>query len=94
MRESVLACVLLATTSLVAHADVLLLDTITAAPPNSTNGVPRPRGGSSMAQVRAQYGEPTEVRGPVGDPPITRWIYPGYTAYFEHEHVIDVVVHR
>jgi hypothetical protein len=47
-----------------------------------------------MAQVSAQFGEPTSVKEAVGEPPITRWIYPGYTVYFEHQHVVNVVVHR
>ena len=47
-----------------------------------------------MDTVKAQYGEPTEAKPAVGDPPITRWVYPGYTVYFEYQHVIDVVVHR
>lgn len=88
----VLALVIAAASS--AQADVLLLDAISTAPPNSTDGVPRPRSGASMAQVSAQFGEPTSVKEAVGEPPITRWIYPGYTVYFEHQHVVNVVVHR
>ena len=87
-----LALVVAATTT--AHADVLLLDTIGAAPPNNASGIPRPHRGSSMTIVKGQYGEPTEAKAAVGDPPITRWVYPGYTVYFEREHVIEVVVHR
>ena len=77
-----------------AHADTLLLDAITAAPPNSSSGVARPRHGSTMSEVSTQYGEPTSKKDAVGEPPITRWVYPGYTVYFEHDRVIDVVVHR
>lgn len=76
------------------HADVLLLQAIKAAPPNSESGVLRPRSGMRMAQVLTDYGNPESVKEAVGDPPITRWIYPAYTVYFEHEYVIDVVVHR
>jgi hypothetical protein len=28
----------------------------------------------------------------VGRPPISRWEYPGFIVYFEHEHVIHAVV--
>jgi len=28
----------------------------------------------------------------VGKPPISRWEYPGFVVYFEHEHVIHSVV--
>ena len=94
MKIPVLAIALLATTGLSAHADTLLLDAISAAPPNTADGVPRPRNGSSMATVAAQYGEPETKREAVGEPPITRWVYPGYTVYFEGDRVIEVVVHR
>jgi len=77
-----------------AQADVLLLDSINAAPPNNASGMQRPHRGSSMNIVKAQFGEPTETKAAVGEPPITRWVYPAYTVYFEHEHVVDVVVHR
>lgn len=87
-----LALVIAATTT--AQADVLLLETINAAPPNTASGVPRPHRGSSMTIVKGQFGEPTETKAAIGEPPITRWAYPGYTVYFEHQHVIDVVVHR
>ena len=70
------------------------LDAIEAAPPNNASGVMRPRSGSSMDAVRAGYGDPQATKGPIGDPPITRWIYPDYTVYFEYDRVIEVVVHR
>lgn len=50
--------------------------------------------GMSMDRVEQAFGRPLEVRGPVGDPPITRWVYDGYTVYFEHRHVIHSVVSR
>lgn len=76
------------------HADVLLLDAINGSPPNAADGLLRPRSGSSMTQVEAKFGPPTAVKDAVGEPPITRWIYPDYTVYFEHQYVINVVVHR
>lgn len=77
-----------------AGADVLLLDAIATAPPNSADGLLRPRSGLSMSSVREKFGEPTSIQDAVGQPPITRWRYPVYTVYFEHQHVINVVVHR
>ena len=94
MRGVELALALFLATTTVGHADVLLLDSIDAAPPNDSSGVPRPHRGSSMATVRNHFGQPTEELPAVGEPPITRWAYPRYTVYFEHQHVIDVVVHR
>jgi hypothetical protein len=86
------ACLLCASTS--AQADVLLLDAIQSTPPNDQSGIQRPRSGASMDSVRAAYGEPTSTMEAVGDPPITRWVYPQYTVYFEYDRVIEVVVHR
>jgi len=48
--------------------------------------------GMNMDQVRAQFGEPREIKPPVGDPPITRWLYDGYTVYFEYSYVIQSVI--
>ncbi len=53
-----------------------------------------PRNGLSMAQVERRFGEPLERRGPVGEPPITRWTYQDYSVYFEHDLVIESVLHN
>lgn len=50
--------------------------------------------GMSMDQVRAKFGSPRQIKGAVGQPPITRWVYEGYTVYFEYRHVIHSVEHR
>lgn len=47
--------------------------------------------GASMDQVRAMRGEPQSIRGPVGEPPITTWVYAGDLLYFEYEQLIIVV---
>jgi hypothetical protein len=94
MKGLGLALMLVAAASISAHADVLLLEAIEAAPPNSGSGVMRPSSGASMTNVKAKYGEPETVKGAVGEPPITRWVYPDYTVYFEHQNVVEVVVHR
>ena len=39
-----------------------------------------PRRGSLMSQV--------------GEPPITRWIYPAFSVYFEHDHVVHAVLNK
>lgn len=50
-----------------------------------------PGRGASMAQVEKHFGAPLEKLAPVGNPPITRWIYGDYTVYFEYEYVIHSV---
>lgn len=53
-----------------------------------------PRKGISKAQVRKSFGEPAERRGPVGQPPISQWVYGDFTVYFEYDHVIHSVRHK
>jgi hypothetical protein len=74
----------------VANSDVLLLDAIQS----DSGSVGKPARGMSMDQVRSRYGEPGNELPWVGDPPITRWVYDDYTVYFEHQYVINSVVHR
>lgn len=83
------ACVILP-----ASADDLKMHSLAETPANSANGVPRPQRGLSMDSVRARFGNPMDVIGPVGEPPITRWVFADYTVYFEGNRVIHSVVHR
>ncbi len=53
-----------------------------------------PHKGSTMEQVESQYGAPTDKKPAVGQPPITRWMYPAFTVYFEYNHVINAVVNK
>ncbi len=50
-----------------------------------------PTRGSTMNNVRQSLGRPQRVVGPVGDPPITRWVYEDFTVYFEHDRVLHSV---
>lgn len=54
----------------------------------------RPDRGSSMATVQSRYGEPTTRHAAVGNPPITRWDYPQFAVYFEHDRVLHAVLVR
>ena len=76
-----------------ALADTLLLDDIEVDRQTSSE---RPRAGMSMTQVEATYGAPSQRHAPVGGataehPPITRWDYPSFSVYFEHDRVIHAV---
>ena len=53
-----------------------------------------PGNGLRMTEVEARFGAPVERRGPIGEPPITRWIYQDYSVYFEHQLVIESVLHE
>ncbi len=70
-------------------ADTLLIDSA-----QSAAATARPAHGASMDQVVQRFGEPQQRLGPVGEPPISHWVYPDFIVYFEHERVIHAVVPR
>jgi hypothetical protein len=84
-----LALLLLAAPS--TQADTLLLDGIDMAQPTKSQ---RPRAGMSMTAVESTYGAPAQRRPAIGEPPITRWDYPAFSVYFEHQLVIHAVARR
>lgn len=51
----------------------------------------RPARGMTMARVESRFGAPVSSRAAVGDPPITRWEYAGFTVFFEYDRVIHAV---
>ena len=74
-----------------AAADTLLIQRVQVEPVNL------PRRGMTMAQVEARFGAPKVRLDPRGGqnhhwPTINRWVYPGFTVYFERTKVIDVVM--
>ncbi|PKL95188.1 MAG: hypothetical protein CVV18_06435 [Gammaproteobacteria bacterium HGW-Gammaproteobacteria-8] len=72
-----------------ASADVLLIEEVRERMLRDL-----PTNGLTQVQVEQRYGRPAERRAPVGDPPITRWIYDDYSVYFEYDIVIESVLHR
>ena len=56
------------------------------------SSVERPKRGSTMSEVEKHFGSPVERHPTVGQPPITRWDYNGFSVFFEKDRVIDAVV--
>ena len=54
--------------------------------------VAAPARGMTMDQVSAKFGAPLTKLPTIGQPPITRWDYPGFVVYFERNHVIHSVI--
>jgi hypothetical protein len=54
--------------------------------------VPTPSRGMTMSQVASKFGAPSTKAAAVGNPPISRWEYPGFVVYFERDYVIHTVV--
>ena len=72
-----------------ATADVLLIEEVRTA-----EGMNLPVNGMSQADVRARFGDPEASHAPVGDPPITRWDYSGWSVYFEYDKVLWPVLDK
>jgi hypothetical protein len=85
---TILAASLFAASS---YADTLLLDGIDIAKQTAEL---RPKSGMSMTAVESTYGNPAQRRAAVGEPPITRWDYPEFSVYFEHDRVIHAVARK
>jgi hypothetical protein len=73
----------------VAGAEVVAVDNGIAV---KDSDVSTPARGMTMDQVSSKFGAPASKVPAVGNPPISRWEYPGFIVYFEHEHVIHSVV--
>ena len=80
--------------SLAGTSAVFAQEPAVTSPPAATTSVAIPARGVSMTQVEQQFGAPTERYAPVGQPPITRWVYADKVVYFEYEHVVHAVVVR
>lgn len=50
-----------------------------------------PRRGISMDSVLVDFGEPEQRIGPVGEPPISEWVYGGFRVYFENQTVLHSI---
>ena len=72
-----------------ASAETLKMDGASA-----MSGDGRPTRGMTQTGVESKYGSPASVKAAVGEPPITRWEYPDFVVYFEHDKVIHAVLKR
>ena len=81
-------------TPTVGYSEALVIPDIGNRPSSTPESIPRPARAMTMEQVREQFGAPRDVMGPVGNPPITRWVYPNFVVHFEDEYVIHSSVNR
>jgi len=84
----IIGLAMLGTASAADKTKLLMVDKI-----QQSASVDVPPRGLKMDQVRSDFGEPSNIKGPVGQPPITVWEYPQFNVYFEEDYVIDSVVH-
>ncbi len=77
-----------------ASADTLLIERVQEEPAAAL-----PARGLTAAAVQARFGAPQQKLEPRGGqksqwPVIHRWVYSGFTVYFERSRVIDVVANQ
>jgi len=83
---------LIALTWFLTIANVAQADSLAIAPKAEQVQAPRhPAPGSRMDQVEQSLGSPVRKLDAVGDPPITRWVYPDFIVYFEYQLVLHTV---
>lgn len=56
------------------------------------SGASTPATGMTKDSVRAKWGSPLEIQGPVGEPPISQWHYQNFVVYFENDRVLHSVL--
>lgn len=76
----------------IAHADTLQMGGTDNAARFEQAG--KPVRGMTQARVEAEFGAPNSRQSAVGDPPISRWDYPGFAVFFEYDRVIHAVIKR
>ena len=94
MRKQTLSAFSLALAACAAAPSLPAQNLQMAAPPAASASVARPRAAPRWRQVERQFGAPAERYPAVGQPPITRWVYPSIVVFFEYDHVVHAVALR
>ena len=89
MRYLILALAILIPVSL--QADVLKMP---GGEPQVITKSTVPARGMTQNEVLQRYGEPSSRKAAVGQPPISRWNYPGYSVFFEYNIVLHTVIDK
>src|SRR5690349_21409734 len=80
MKTRLLMLFLCAAATGVATAETIVVDDQVKV---RESAVEKPDRGMSMSTVENRFGEPASRHATVGQPPITRWDYPGFSVFFE-----------
>ena len=71
-----------------ATAETMVVDDQVVVRPSSTE---LPARGQTMSAVETRFGAPQTRHAAVGAPPITRWDYAAFSAFFENDRLVDAV---
>jgi hypothetical protein len=88
MKVRFLMLLLFAMTNGAAMAETIVVDDQVKV---RESNVERPGRGMTMSAVESRFGAPANKHATVGQPPITRWDYPGFAVFFEKDRVIHAV---
>lgn len=75
-------------------ANISLAEEIRLVGSQGSSSVSTPTIGQTNTTVAANFGQPLQASGSVGEPPISRWEYSQFFVYFEYDRVIHSVVKR
>lgn len=75
-------------------ANIALAEEIRLVGSQGNSNISTPTIGQTNTNVAANFGQPIQASGSVGEPPISRWEYSQFYVYFEHDRVIHSVVKR
>jgi len=88
MKTRLLVLFLCAAASSAAIAETIVVDDQVKV---RESGVERPDRGMTMGRVESRFGAPAAKHATIGEPPITRWDYRGFSVFFERDRVIHAV---
>jgi len=74
------------------QADTLKISVSKQSP--EMQSISRPHNGMDKASVERVFGAPQATNGPVGEPPISNWVYEQFTVYFEGDTVLHSVLRK
>ena len=55
------------------------------------SSLPLPAPGATQSRVLEEFGQPDKQHPAVGTPKMSRWDYPDFVVFFEHDHVVHAV---
>ncbi|MGH8231764.1 MAG: hypothetical protein ACRESY_08085 [Steroidobacteraceae bacterium] len=89
MLAAAVSALMFALLAMVAHSETVSVDDKVMV---RESDIARPSRGMTMQTVEHKFGAPQQRHEAVGEPPISRWDYQGFSVFFEKDRVIHSVV--
>ena len=94
IRTLLTASAIAASLTLVSSAQADTLEVSVSKQSPEMQSISRPHNGMDKSSVEQVFGAPQAVNGPVGEPPISNWVYDQFTVYFEGNTVLHSVLRK